>query len=239
MDILATLIVALVGYLLGSISFARLIGKLVNPQKDLTKTEFDVPGTDEKFQMTAVSATTASMHLGQKFGCLTTILDMLKVTIPVLILRQFYSETSYSVILAALAVVGHNWPLYHRFQGGRGFSPIYGGLVLFDWLAIPVTAILGMLFGLIVLRDVLMAYMAGLWFLIPWLWFRTHDLWYVVYAVAVNIAFAAAMIPDIKQYVKFRRENPDIDLKTAMENSDMGRGMLKLANRFGLMKDET
>ena len=45
----------------------------------------------------------------------------------------------------AAAIVGHNWPIYLNFQGGRGFSPFLGELlVFFPWGVLIVLAGLGL-----------------------------------------------------------------------------------------------
>lgn len=236
MDPQIALLAAVVGYLLGSISFARLIGRLAVPQEDITRTELAVPGSDERLVMTAVSATSISMRAGPKFGCLTSILDMLKVTIPTLAFKLWFPETPYFLIVAAMGVLGHNWPLYYSFKGGRGYSAVFGGMLVIDWIAIPVTTLAGMLVGLLAFRDVLVAYMAGLWLMIPWLWFRTHDWTYVVYAVAVNTFFLLAMLPELRQYVPLKRAGK-ADFSAALQSTDM-RHMLKLADRLGLLKEK-
>src|SRR5512144_985669 len=79
MDLGMAIIAAMTGYLLGCISFARIISRLVAPEQDVTQTEMAVPGTEEKMQLRAVSGTAVSIHLGAKYGCLTALLDMLKV----------------------------------------------------------------------------------------------------------------------------------------------------------------
>ena len=107
---------------------------------------------------------------------------------------------------------------------------------MIDWIAIPLTTLGGMLLGLVVFRDVLIAYMAGLWLLIPWLWFRGHDWAYLAYAVSVNIFFLVAMLPEIKQYIPLKLEGKT-DLSAALQSTDM-RHMLKVAQRFGLLKEE-
>jgi glycerol-3-phosphate acyltransferase PlsY len=236
MSPLTALAAALMGYLLGSISAARIVGRFVVPQQDITQTELAVSGSDEKFTMTSVSATSISMRAGPKFGCLTTIIDMLKVTLPVLAFKLWFPESYYLLIVAIMGVVGHNWPIYYRFKGGRGFSAVFGGVVVIDWIAIPATSLLGMVLGLAILRDVLLAYMAGMWLLIPWLWLRTYDVAYLAYAIIVNILFLVAMLPDLKQYFKFKREGK-VNLADAFKTTDM-RHMLKLADKLGLNKKE-
>ena len=237
MNLLIALLAVVVGYLFGSISAARFVGKRVDPEMDVTRTEFAVPGVEQTFEMTSVSATSISTRLGPRYGCLTSILDMLKVTIPTLAFKMWYPEAPYWLIAAAAGVAGHNWPLYHRFKGGRGFSAVFGGMFVIDWIAIFATSLAGMLLGLLVFRDVLVAYMAGLWLMIPWLWFRTHDVWHLAYAIAVNIMFLVAMRPELKQYARFKREG-NVKLSTALQSTDMGRGLLKMADRLGVLKDE-
>ena len=238
MDPLLALFAAAVGYLCGAISFARLVSKIVAPQKDITSTEIGIASTEEKVIMSAVSATTVSMHLGSKFGFVTVVLDMLKITLPTLVFKHRYAE-SYFLISAAAGMIGHIWPVYHGFQGGRGLSAVYGGMFAIDLIGVFATSIGGMLLGLVVIRDVLVAYVGGLWLLIPWLWFRTHDVAHVIYAVAVNIVFLLAMIPEMKQYLRLRREGKGDDLAEVMQLTGMGRGIHKMAKRFGLIKDDT
>lgn len=188
--------------------------------------------------MGSVSATTVSMHVGPRLGFLTVVLDMLKIAIPTLVFRRLWPGTSYFLIVAAAAMVGHVWPLYHGFRGGRGLSAVYGGMFAIDWIGVFVTSLGGMLFGLFVLRDVLVAYMAGLWFIVPWLWFRTHDLHHVAYGVAVNVIFVLAMLPEMRQYLRLQREGKAEGLAQAMQLTGMGRGIYRMGRRFGLFDDD-
>jgi len=47
------------------------------------------------------------------------------------------------------------------------------------------------------------------------------------------------MIPEVKQYLKFRREGKGDDLSEVMQLTGMGRGISKMAKRFGLIEDKT
>lgn len=237
MDPLIALVAAAVGYLCGAISFARLVGRIVAPQGDLTQTEIKLDSTDDKVIMSAVSATTVSMRLGSKYGFVTVVLDMLKIAVPTLIVKLLYPEAHYFLITAAAGMIGHIWPLYHRFRGGRGLSAVYGGMFAIDPIGVFVTSIGGMLLGLFVLRDMLVAYVGGLWLLIPWLWFRTHEVAYLVYAVVVNIILLLAMLPEAKQYIRLRREGKGDDLAEVMQLTGMGRGIYKMAKRFGVIQE--
>lgn len=235
MSIEVVLICAVVGYLIGSISFARVVSGIAAPEEDITRTEIDVEDTDEKLQMKAVSATTVSIHLGTRLGFLTVVLDMLKIAIPTLVVKRLLPGMDAFLITATAGMIGHIWPIYYRFQGGRGLSAVYGGMFAIDWIGVFITSFAGMAFGLFILRDVLIAYVAGIWFLIPWLWFRTHDVGHVLYAVAVNILFTLGMIPELKQYIRFRREGKGSDVGEVMQLTGMGRGIYKMARRLGIL----
>jgi acyl phosphate:glycerol-3-phosphate acyltransferase len=202
-----TVILALViGYLAGSLSFTRLVSRLTNPNVDLENIELSAKGIDQTFKVSSMGASTASMKLGPKIGCAIGLLDILKVAIPTLTYRLIYPDQTYCLIVAIAGMAGHNWPVFNRFKGGRGISAFYGGLAALDLLGAIVCAVGGLLLGIFVFRDFIMAYMAGVWLVIPWMWFRSHDPAYLIYAIVVNILFMLAMIPDLKQYFKLRRE---------------------------------
>jgi len=228
MDYLIAIAAALAGYLMGSISFTRAITRLVAPGKEIKETEIPIEGTDLSYKVTSYGATTASMKHGPKVGCSIGFADMLKVAIPVLVFRLLFPGEAYMYIAAAAGMMGHNWPIYYKFKGGRGISAYYGGIFVIDWLGALVTMAAGMLFGFFIVRDVFVAYMAGLWFIIPWAWFTTHRYDYLAYAVVINIIYIIASLPDLKQYVKIRK-NTKVTTKMVLEASPMGRGMLKIS----------
>jgi glycerol-3-phosphate acyltransferase PlsY len=231
------LLAAVVGYLCGSISFARIIYRLVAPGEELTGMELDIEGSDEKVHVGAVSGTAVSVKLGGKWGGITALLDILKAAIPTLIFRLLYPGMPYYLLAATGALAGHNWPLYHRFKGGRGISPLLGGFLVVDWLGTLITSTVGMTFSLVVLKNVVLSYMLGNWLMIPWLWFRTRDLAHVIYAIVVNVLFVVAMIPDIRGIIDRRKRGIDGDVSVAMEMTPMGRGIKKIAQRLGMMRE--
>jgi glycerol-3-phosphate acyltransferase PlsY len=237
MDPLVALCAAGAGYFLGSLSFARLISKLVAPDQDLTTLKVPIVGTDETSKVNIFGANAASMILGPRFGCAIGLLDMLKVALPMQVFKSCYPHQVYFLIVAVAGLVGHNWPVYHRFKGGRGFSVIFGGFVVVDWLGALVTLVVGMLLGMIVLQNVSVAYVAWLWLMIPWMWFRTHDFSYLSYAAAVNLIFFIATLPETRMIIQYRREGKlDGYMQGLMESSPRWRGMQKIAERFNVFR---
>lgn len=239
MDPRIALIALVAGYLVGSISFARVLTRVFAPGIDLTKTKIGSSKTSEAMTMEAVSATAVSMKVGPRLGFATVVLDMLKITIPTLVVKALFPGTPYFLLTATAGMIGHIWPVYHKFRGGRGLSAVYGGMFAIDWIGVFATAFGGVILGMFILRNVLVAYMGGLWLLIPWLWFRTHDWAYVAYGIAVNIIFVLAMIPELRQIIKLRRQGVQADFSEDIRLTAMGRGLYRMAKRFGVLKEES
>ena len=225
-----------ISYLLGSISFARVIVKLWTG-KDVTEFEVTVDGTDDKYKAIAIGGNTVSTVLGAKGGLTVGILDILKVTLPTLAFNLLYPEQPAYMLIAAIGgLLGHNWPIYHRFHGGAGFSAIMGGLLVIDWLAVIVSPITGLILGMVIFRNMIVASLSWLWLLIPWFWWRTGgDLMHIIFAIAVNIIFLIAMIPEYQMAMKYKKEGRQREFGLgALKANPMGRGMLKMAKYFNI-----
>jgi glycerol-3-phosphate acyltransferase PlsY len=242
MDIVLLLGLGVAGYLVGGFSAARLVGRIIAPGEDLSQTDVKIEGSDRPFTVTTVSATAISMREGAKPGCVTSLLDMAKVGIPALMLKFIFPEIpEYMLLFAFMGVVGHNYPVYHKFKGGRGLSPIMGGVLVIDWLALPITLVTSNVIGLLILKDIMLAYVGWLLLLIPWFWWRFDHFAYVAYAVGVLLLYLIASMPEIKLYFEFRRTG-ELDkagsLYEALEHTDMGRP-IKYMRKYGLIKEKT
>jgi glycerol-3-phosphate acyltransferase PlsY len=236
MDASIALFSVAVGYLTGSLSFARIVTRIAAPEIEITGIEYELSDRDETMHVEAIAGTAVEAQLGSKLGCLTGILDILKVLIPTLTFKLVYPESSYYLITAGMGLVGHNWPLYHRFKGGRGISAIYGGFFVLDSIGIIFTSILGMVLGLSVLRNVLVAYTAGVWLMIPWIWLRTHDPAQLAYVMFCNLILIIAMIPEIRSISAYLRSGGKMNYEASIQMTPMGRGITEFRNRLGQSK---
>lgn len=220
---------ALAGYIAGSISFARMVGRRVAPDADLTSTDLELPG-GATIDYGGVSATSIGARTGPKWGIVVGVGDMLKAFIPTLIVRLVWPDDSYHLMVAVAVMFGHNYPVFHRFKGGRGQSPLYGGLLAVDWIALPVTTVVGVVVGLFILRDMLIAYSLGQVLLIPWFAWRAGPP-EVMYAGTINVLYLVAMIPELRSYWVKRRagELEQVASWKAFKSSHpaMGTGRLK------------
>jgi acyl phosphate:glycerol-3-phosphate acyltransferase len=222
--------VAILGYLFGSFSFAKIIGRIVAPGKDISKVRYQVPGRDATIEMNVASATSARYHLGPRYGCLISLLDMVKVVVPTLLVRLWQPDVPYYLITATAGLVGNNWPLYHRFRGGGGESAIIGGLLVVDWLAVVVTNAIGFAVG-IAAGSLLVLRWTGFALLVPWFWFVHGDWPHIVYAAVANILYVLAIWKDVLPYFEQKK------MGKAPTQAEIGE-FLGMGRRFGKMMDQ-
>jgi glycerol-3-phosphate acyltransferase PlsY len=179
-------------------------------------------------------ANKASIILGTKWGIIIGILDMIKVIIPLILFKYFLFPTeTYFLYVAVFGLIGHNWPIYHRFKGGRGHSVMLGSLIVIDWLAVIINLILGNILGFALLGSLVFASFLWIWMMIPWFWFSTFDINFIIYAILINIITVLIQISEIKLYIKLRKQGKAKEYKEKLiKMSAQLRGMLKIENFF-------
>ena len=121
MSLLLTVIWPLLGYLFGSISSAILVSKLFRLE-DPRSVGSGNPGA------------TNVLRSGNKFAAALTLLgDALKGVIPVL-LAQHYSGSIVIIALVSIAAfMGHLFPIFFGFKGGKGVATAIGVFVALSW----------------------------------------------------------------------------------------------------------
>ena len=106
----------IVSYLLGSIPFGLLVAKFFN-KGDLRKV-----GSGN------IGATNVMRVGGLRLAGLTWIMDMLKAIIAVLLGRYVGGE-AFGAWCGFVAIVGHCFPVWLKFRGGKGISSLFGVLM--------------------------------------------------------------------------------------------------------------
>jgi RsiW-degrading membrane proteinase PrsW (M82 family) len=99
-----------------------------------------------------------------------------------------------------------------------------------------ISPVAGLILGMLVFRNMVVASLSWIWLLIPWFWWRTGgDPVYILYAVAINILFLLAMLPDIQKAMQYKKEGKLAEYGMGnLKSNPMGRGMLKMAKFFGV-----
>lgn len=135
--------VAVISYLIGSVNFSIILSKVISG-KDIRESGSGNAG-----------ATNMLRTYGKKMGVVTLLLDVLKGIISVLIaiyirekiyngdilyearaVYHVYFENflaSLPYIAGVCVILGHNFPLYFGFKGGKGVATSLGVVLMLDW----------------------------------------------------------------------------------------------------------
>lgn len=125
---LVYIIVAVIAYLLGSISFSVIISK-------------KMAGFDVREKGSGNAGTTNVLRsVGKKAAILTLICDVLKGVLAVLvayiagnIIKEGVDRALLIQIAGLLVVVGHTFPIFFGFKGGKGIATALGVLLITNW----------------------------------------------------------------------------------------------------------
>lgn len=155
---------ALLSYLIGSISFAEIVAKRAGV--DIRSEGSGNPG-----------ATNIGRVIGKREGRLVLVLDVLKGVVPALLSRALVDPT-WMAAVGFCGTLGHCYPIFHRFRGGKGAAtaagvllvlvPAAGALAALTYLGLRKAtgrASVGSLAGALVGGAVATA--AHLWFALP------------------------------------------------------------------------
>jgi glycerol-3-phosphate acyltransferase PlsY len=231
MDITTIILVGLGGYLIGSISFARVVAWWVNPTSSLDEARRHRSDQGLEGTVSGIGASTASIALGKKYGAIVVILDITKAFIPVLLLQTYFSTEIYSLIFSILCILGHNYPIYYRFQGGRGLSPMMGSLLVIEPLGMVVCMLIAVLLAILINQPHIALI---LWFPILglWGWLVNDDLGLAVYAILLLVIFMIAEIPEMRLALKYWKQGRmDEYNKMILDSAPQTRMMKDLARR--------
>ena len=226
------LLAAASGYLVGSIPFALLVLRWFGKGETLRPTELPVPGTADVLRSDAVSATAVRLQLGARYGCLTSVLDMLKAAVVTLTFKLLYPDAPYFLIASGLAVVGHVWPVFNRLRGGRGQSPIIGSLFVVDWPSPLIAYPLAQVLGLLTRSRAFVGRFGAMLVAAAWLWFRFASLPHVLYAIGLFAVRILAMRREINQYARLRGQGKLSTLSEELEFLHLGDGVSQSVDRL-------
>lgn len=107
-------LVVIVSYFCGNISFARMISK--SKKDDITKMGSGNPGS-----------TNILRNYGFKYGVLNLALDMIKGFVPSIASFYIFGQNYVMLYVAGISsMLGHIYPVIFRFKGGKGIATMLG-----------------------------------------------------------------------------------------------------------------
>lgn len=188
---LGALAAVVIAYLLGSVDFAVIVSKRMGV--DIYEHGSGNPGTSNVFRT-----------LGKKAAGLVLLGDGLKGLAAAAIGVTIGGDPVGSAAMLA-ATIGHVWPVWHRFKGGRGVAtaiggaiwlePLWGGVIAIGWIAIVVAT-----------KTASMASLGAMVLLVPAFLFAGQRGWVVVWVAATALLVIWRHKDNIKRILS-RAEN--------------------------------
>ena len=135
--------IILLGYLIGSIPFGLIIGKL--------RRGIDI----REYGSGNIGFTNVLRSVGVKAGITCLIADIAKGAVPALLGAIIIGDSTAEIggltfddqggqaIAAFAAVIGHNWSVYIKFRGGKGVDTSLGGMLAMSPLAGAICLVIG------------------------------------------------------------------------------------------------
>ena len=191
MNIIQGISSLLIGYLFGCFQTSYFISKLVL-KKDIREMGSGNAG-----------ASNVTSELGWKFGILTGVLDVLKAFIPTYLVVFIFPDTYQEINIMALAgtgaVLGHIYPFFLNFRGGKGVACYIGMLLAIDW-QIGVVVMIGLIL-ITIITDYVSVGSISLYIIIPILAYTSGDYSNIVIRCVV-VLFIVGMI---KHWINVQR----------------------------------
>ncbi len=106
----------IIGYLLGSVPFALVVGRL------FFKTDVRKHGSKN------LGGCNTGRVLGKKAGLMVMALDLLKATLAIYLASHFDNRDVTMILAGLAAAIGHCYPLFAGFKGGKAVAALYGFL---------------------------------------------------------------------------------------------------------------
>ena len=143
------------GYLIGSVPMAYLVARFVR-------------GIDiRRVGSGNVGASNVWVHVGKRWAFPIGIFDMFVQGMgPPVFARALGLDVEWQAAAGMLAVIGHNWPVFLRFEGGRGLAPAVGVMLALARLELAVFILVGVA-GWRLTRDAAPWALAGFGLLVP------------------------------------------------------------------------
>ena len=185
MNVVYPLLAAVAAYLVGSLSFAVIVTRVMGLNDPRTYGSKN-PGA------------TNVLRSGSKAAAIITlVLDCLKGWLPVALVMWFgepYGLDDGTVAMVGLAAfLGHLWPVFFRFEGGKGVATALGVLLgISIWLGLATAAtwlIIAVFFRYSSLASLVAAVFAPVYYLLV-----DGVVWYAETTIAVSIAVMSALL---------------------------------------------
>jgi len=186
--IFSVIIAIAIGYLLGSIPFAYITGRLIKGV-DIRQ----VGGGN-------MGALNVAREIGPLPGLTVLIADIGKGALAVLIANLLGLPLIWIFITGFAAVVGHNWPIFLKFKGGKGAATSIGVLFALTPAEFAISLAIIVLV-IIITSNVRLAIIVGLAFLPLIIWQLNGSVMLITYSLALSLFLLIRSLPTTREAV--------------------------------------
>jgi acyl phosphate:glycerol-3-phosphate acyltransferase len=180
-----SVICAILGYLAGSLSFAVIVSRAMGLKDPRT------------FGSKNPGATNVLRSGSKAAAAITLLLDGLKGFVPVLLVKLFgkpYGLEDGTMALVGLgAFLGHLWPVYFHFKGGKGVATFIGVVFGFNWMLGAATALTWVIIA-VFFRYSSLASLVSAVFALAYYLLGDRVAWYVDATVAIVLFVMGALL---------------------------------------------
>jgi glycerol-3-phosphate acyltransferase PlsY len=168
------------GYLLGSLPVGLWVGRVAR-------------GIDiRQYGSGKTGFTNVVRTVGARWGVIALVGDLAKGAVPVVIARLISDEPYVQAVAGLAAAIGHDWPVFAGFQGGRGVATSYGAALAMNPIA--AAALLPFGIGVVALTRIMSLLSVGMAPVLAVVFFVLAAAGLQPWAYAVYALIAAGMV---------------------------------------------
>ena len=176
----------IIGYILGSIPTAYIVSRASKGIDIRTIGSGNMGGAN------------VMREIGTREGVFVGLFDVAKGAGAILIAQALGISEPWIFGTGFAAVLGHNFPVFAGFQGGRGSATIIGIFLVLSPIATPVTLVVVSI-PFFATRKFGGAVIVGFALLPLFIWLLGGSLWLVRYALAIDLFMLIRNLPDIRR----------------------------------------
>lgn len=179
----------IIGYVIGSLSPSALLSKIKHQN-------FREKGTGN------LGATNTMLILGKGYGAFVMLFDIFKAVLAAALAGAIFKKTALaSLVSGVFAVVGHIFPFYLKFHGGKGLAT-FGGLILsFDPVLFLILLALTLILMFVFNYGVAMPLSASILFPLLAL-LKTRSIVVFILTLAASLLVFIKHLPNLKKALK-------------------------------------
>ncbi len=180
-----TILLAIFAYLLGSIPSGFIIAKAHG---------IDIRETGSK----STTSTNVSRALGWKWGAVSAFFDVLKGVIAVFLAKKYLEPGYILVLISLLPVIGHIFPIYLKFKGGKGAATFFGSTAVLIGPKLFLSYFSIWIIALMIFQKTSVTNLLFIWILTGLLYFK-FAFYYFIYGLLGAIIITFALRENLKR----------------------------------------